>query len=143
MNITLHNNELFHAIFGYGEEDIPFQLRTLLDISQPLLFALEHQRETYLLYVLRDTTKIIDGSRITVQELVCSKVESDIVSKLISSEISIHDAFFSSDSVWRIGKIGNKIFPQKQVKNSKDIADRFPKQDVKINELPNKRSCLK
>ena len=137
MNPTLQNNKLFHAIFGYSEGDCPFRLRTILEISQPLLFELEYQKETYLLYVLRDTTKIIDGTRIPVQELLGSKVESDIVSKLTSSEISIHDAFFSADTVWRVGKIGDKIFPPKHVKNSSDIADRFPKQDVKLNELPN------
>lgn len=138
MNTTLQNIELFNAIFGYREEEFPFPLRVLLDISQPLLFELQHQGETYLLYVLRDTTKIIDGTHITVQELVCSKVKHDIISKLTKSEISIHDAFFSADTVWRTGKIGDKVFPPKQVENSKDIEDRFPKQNVKLNELPNK-----
>lgn len=135
MHATFHDEELFDTIFGYEEKETALEIRTILEIGEPLLLALQHENETYLIYVLRDQAKTTIEGLATVQEVLCSKVTEDTVSQVIKSEISIYDAFANSTSRWRTGKIAGNVFPRKPVEDMKDIEDRFPKKDVKVNEV--------
>ncbi|GAB6439403.1 hypothetical protein bcgnr5369_00320 [Bacillus cereus] len=138
MDLIIDDEEIFNAIFDDSNHDSLFKLNIILDISQPIILELNNDDEKYLIYVLRDYSKVNDDRIIAVQELLFSKANDDIVSKLIKSEISIYDAFLTSHEIWRVGRVGGKIFPRKILENIRDIEDRFPIQDLKLKDIPNK-----
>lgn len=140
MDLIINDEEIFNAIFSDSNYDSLFELNVILDISQPMIFELSYKYEKYLIYVLRDMSKIKKGTLITIQELLFSKVNDEIVSKLIKSEISIYDSFLTSHKIWRVGRVGNKMFPRKLLEHIRDIEDRFPIQDLKLKDIPNKAS---
>ncbi|MCU7667661.1 hypothetical protein [Bacillus thuringiensis] len=138
MDLIINDGEIFNAIFDDSNHDSLFELNIILNISQPIILELNNNDEKYLIYVLRDYSKVNDDRVIAVQELLFSKANDDIVSKLIKSEISIYDAFLTSHEIWRVGRVGGKIFPRKTLENIRDIEDRFPIQDLKLKDIPNR-----
>lgn len=135
MDLQLEDALFFNAIFNQ-KKNYPFTLDVLLmNFSQPLIWKLNYNNETYLLYLLKDTTMQNYDGWVTIQELLFSKVTTTTVSKLLSSELSIPDAFLISDTIWRVGKIGNKIYPRKLVKSYTEIKDRFPRQGTTLKDV--------
>ncbi|WP_242247663.1 hypothetical protein [Bacillus cereus group sp. BfR-BA-01328] len=135
MDLQIEDAIFFHAIFK-GKKNYPFSLNVLLmKFSQPLIWELTYNNDTYLLYLLQDKTLQGEEGWVTIQELLFSKASTDAVSRLVNSELSISDAFFISDKIWRVGKIGNKIYPRKLVKNYQEIKDRFPRQGITLKDV--------
>lgn len=134
MDLQIEDAIFFNAIVN--KKNYPFTLNILLmKFSQPLMWELTYNNETYILYLLQDRALQGEDGYVTIQELLFSKASTDIVSRLGSSELSISDAFFTSDTIWRVGKIGNKIYPRKLVKNYQEIKDRFPRQGISLKDV--------
>lgn len=134
MDLQIEDAIFFNAIFN--KMNYPCTLHVLLmKFSQPLMWELTYNNETYILYLLQDRTLQGEEGWVTIQELLFSKASTDIVSRLVNSELSISDAFFTSDKIWRVGKIGDKIYPRKLVENYQEIKDRFPKQGIHLKDI--------
>lgn len=119
---------IFNFIFD-GEENPEYKLTTLMSISQPFVFEIKYKGKHYLVYLLRDNT--VNGQNVT--EFLYGEVNSDTVDKLVSYKITIHEAFNSSEQLYRVGRINNKIFDKKPVNDLSEVSDRFPSNDVKLN----------
>ncbi|MFJ8528626.1 hypothetical protein [Bacillus sp. NPDC094106] len=135
MDLQINDSILLDVIFDEQENNYPFTLNVLLKFSQPLIWELNYNNETYLVYLLRDKSTQTKNGLITTQELLFSKATTTTVSKLLGSELSISDAFLTSDTIWRAGKIGNKIYPRKSLKSYKEIKDRFPRQGIHLKDI--------
>ncbi len=96
---------------------------------------MNYKNETYLVYLLQDTSKQSNFGVITIRELLFSEVNETTVSKLMNSEIPISDAFFTSNNIWRIEKIDSKLYPRKPLKSYKEIKDRFPRQGISLKNV--------
>ncbi|TKJ83400.1 hypothetical protein PaeCFBP13512_22875 [Paenibacillus sp. CFBP13512] len=85
--------------------------------------------------MLKDNTKT-DVIEILIVETTMLKIK-----KLLEGEEDIKNSFDIEEfkPVYRIGKIGNKIFPKKLVNNIKEIENKIPMKNVFFdNKLPNK-----
>ncbi|MED0951072.1 hypothetical protein P4T70_23790 [Bacillus mobilis] len=135
MELRIEDAILFDAIFRELTNHPFVKKNVILEISQPIIWELNYKNETYLVYLLQDTSKQSNSGVITIRELLFSEVNETTVSKLMNSEISISDAFFTSDNIWRIGKIGSKLYPRKSLKSYKEIKDRFPRQGISLKDV--------
>ncbi|HFJ9376821.1 TPA: hypothetical protein ACGW65_001108 [Bacillus paranthracis] len=135
MNLQIEDAILFDAIFRELTNHPFVKKKVILEISQPIIWELNYKNKTYLVYLLQDTSKQSSFGVITIRELLFSEVNETTVSKLMNSEIPISDAFFTSNNIWRIGKIDSKLYPRKPLKSYKEIKDRFPRQGISLKDV--------
>lgn len=115
------------------------KLYPILDVTEPLLIAMNNENKWYLIYLLqhrRIRTK--DRKLAPILEILVSLSDIEIIKSVALGEYPIRRALLSNE-VYRIGKIGNKIFKKKLVEDEEYIGDKIPLEDLSLNPLiPNR-----
>ncbi|MDR9853684.1 hypothetical protein RJP21_08730 [Paenibacillus sp. VCA1] len=121
-----------------------YSCRTLLDISEPLLFVLNVLNQYYLAYTLQNRTALLrNGTKADVVEVLIVNSTVPKIKMLLEGQMDIRDAL-SSGNMYRMGKVGNKTFPKKEVHNVSEVESKIPKIGVRFdNTLPNKINVKK
>ncbi|AMA64522.1 hypothetical protein AAF454_13725 [Kurthia gibsonii] len=121
-----------------------YNCHTLLDISEPLMFVLNELDKYYLAYTLQNRTAFLNnGARADVIELLIVSTSVSKIKMLLEGQMDIKDAL-SSEVMYRMGKIGNKIFPKKYVYSVDQVENKIPKLGVRFDcSLPNKINIKK
>jgi len=116
-----------------------YDCNVLLDISEPLMFVLNELDDYYFAYTLQSRTALLkNNTKADVIEMLIVNTSIEKIKNLIEGSIDIRDAL-SNDNMYRVGKIGNKIFPKKYVNNIKQVECKVPKIGVRFDSsLPNK-----
>lgn len=121
-----------------------YNCRTLLDISEPLMFAINELNKYYLAYTLQNRTALLkNGNKADVVEVLIVNTSISEIKRLLEGQMDIRDALSCGD-MYRMGKVGNKVFPRKNVKSFEEIENKIPKIGVRFDrELPNKVNIRK
>lgn len=121
-----------------------YNCHVLLDISEPLMFTLNELNQYYLAYTLQNRTALLkNGTKADVVEVLIANTTISELKMLLEGEIDIKDMFLNKN-MSRIGKIGNKIFPRKDVNGIEEVENKIPKTGVRFDRtLPNKINVKK
>jgi hypothetical protein len=121
-----------------------YSCRTLLDISEPLMFVLNELNKYYLAYTLQNRTALLqNGAKADVVEVLIVNTSVRKIKMLLEGKMDIREAL-SGESMYRLGKIGNKIFPKKEIGNIHEVENKIPQVGVRFdNTLPNKINVKK
>lgn len=116
-----------------------FNCKVLLDISEPLMFVLNELDDYYLAYTLQNRTALLkNNTKADVVEMLIVSITISKIKHLLRGEMDIRDAL-SNDCMYRIGKIGNRVFPKKYVSSIEQVESKVPKLGVRFDSsLPNK-----
>lgn len=121
-----------------------YNCRVLLDISEPLMFVLNELNKYYFAYTLQNRTALLNnGTKADITELLIVNTSVSEIKMLIEGQLDIKAAL-SSDDMYRVGKIGNKVFPKKYVNSIEEVENRIPEYGVRFDcTLPNKINLKK
>ncbi|MCL6663398.1 hypothetical protein [Paenibacillus amylolyticus] len=112
---------------------------TVLDISEPLMFVLNQFDEYYLAYLMQHKTIFYSNTKADVSEMLFSISTFEEIKELLQGRIAIKDALYKKDWTYKIGKIGNKIYPPNLISDVETIENKIPLDGVFFDEkLPNK-----
>jgi len=118
----------------------------LIDISEPLMIAFEQLNTYYFVYALQNRTIAMKNGEIAdVQELLIAQTTLKTIVDLLEEKIDISSSLFScKDEVYRVGKVGNKVFPAKKIENFEQVDSKLPIKGVNLDKtLPNKTNLKK
>lgn len=121
-----------------------YNCRTLLDISEPLMFVLNELNKYYLAYTLQNRTALLqNGDKADIVEVLIVNSSVAKIKMLLEGKMDIRDAL-SGENMYRIGKVGNKIFPKKYGNSNYEVQNKIPKTGVRFDStLPNKINVKK
>lgn len=121
-----------------------YNCHVLLDISEPLMFVLNELNNYYLAYTLQNRTLLLNNdTKADIVEVLIVNTSFTVIKSLLKGEMDIKDAL-SCDDMYRVGKIGDKVFPKKYVGNINEVEDRVPEFGVRFDStVPNKINLKK
>lgn len=136
--------DIFNTISNLPIDSI-YKYNILLDISEPLLFSFNDSNDYYLVYVMQNRTVMLDNNKADIIELLIVNTTLLEINNLLSGLKTIKDCFIPLDnkSLYRFGKVSNKIFPKIKVNAIEEVEDRIPLDGVFLNDLPNKINIKK
>lgn len=116
----------------------------LLDISEPLMFVLNELNNYYLAYTLQNRTLLLNNdTKADIVEVLIVNTSFHMIKMLLQGELDIKEAL-SSDCMYRVGKVGDKVFPEKSVRHINEVEDRVPEYGVRLDStVPNKVDLMK
>ena len=123
---------------------LEYNISTLIDISEPILSIINHMDRVYLCYVLQDRSILTkENIMASIKEIYISETTYNDILNMFDEKISISAALIKGTDKIRIGKVGNKIFPAKQVTTVTEIENKIPKDYVNLNEsIPNRINLI-
>lgn len=143
MNIEKKLSKMYGDINDLGVSN-SYNGHVLLDISEPLMFVLNELNNYYLAYTLQNRTLLLNNdTKADIVEVLIVNTSFPMIKKLLEGELDIKKAL-SSDCMYRIGKIGDKVFPKKYVSHINEVEDRVPEYGVRLDgAVPNKINLMK
>ena len=121
-----------------------FNCQPLLDISEPLMFLLNELDNYYLAYTLQNRTALLkNNTKADVVEMLIVGTSIPKIKLLLEGQIDIRVAL-SNENKYRLGKVGNRLFPKKYVSGIEQVESKVPKIGVRFDaSLPNKINLKK
>lgn len=115
------------------------KLYPILDITEPILVAMESEDKWYLIYLLQHRRLLRESQDgVPVIEILVSSSDLNTIKRVASGNFPIRKALLSEE-VYRIGKISNKIYNKTLVEDEDYINDKIPKEDFCLEPLvPNR-----
>ena len=123
---------------------LDYNVTNLIDISEPIFSIINHMDRVYLCYVLQDRSILTkENIMASIKEIYISETTYNDILNMFDETISISAALLKGTNKFRIGKVGNKIFPAKQVTKIIEIENKIPKDYVILNEsIPNRINLI-
>ena len=111
----------------------------LIEFTEPLFFSIILLDKIFLGYVLQDRTVVNENSRADIKELYISESTFDDTLNMLNKTKTIYETLKAGKHKSRIGKIGERVFPRKEINNIQEIKDKIPNEtyflDLKL--VPN------
>jgi len=101
-------------------------LLPLISFSEPLFFIINFLDTIFLGYVLQERTLVKNGKRADIRELYVSQTNFEVTLEMLQKRRTVYETLNMSSEKYRIGKIGNKVFPEKKIKDVSEIENRIP-----------------
>lgn len=119
-------NELDIVLKKTIQETNDEALLPLISFSDPLFFIISFLDNIFLGYVLQERTLIKNGKRADIRELYVSQTNFEVTLEMLQKRRTVYETLNTSSEKYRIGKVGNKIFPAKKIEDVSEIENRIP-----------------
>lgn len=111
----------------------------LINFSDPIFVVVSNHDELFIMYMLQDRGVLKRGKRVKIKEVLYAKTTYEDILDMFNNKKSINKVIVNSKNASRIGFIGRKKYPEKQIENFNEISNRIPVENVMLDsQIPSK-----